>query len=123
MIHLNRYLLVGSFVLSTFVSPASNIGEKSDSLKNTNELKEIVVTGFGAQRNLKAPEMGRTTLNESIITNMPVMFGEPDIVKTLQTLPGVSQGVEGFTGLFVRGGITTKTCFCIMVCLFTMLVI
>ncbi len=39
------------------------------------------------------------------------MFGEPDIVKALQTLPGVSQGVEGFTGMYVRGGDNDQNLF------------
>lgn len=98
-------------MLSTIVASASDIAENPDTLGNAKELKEVVVTGFGAQRNLKAPEMGRVTFNEKMITNLPVMFGEPDIVKTLQTLPGVSQGVEGFTGLFVRGGDNDQNLF------------
>ena len=80
---------------------------QTDSVK----LGEVVVRGYGAERNLKSPEMGRTTLDNKAITNLPVMFGEPDVVKTLQTLPGVSQGVEGFTGLFVRGGDNDQNLF------------
>lgn len=103
--------LVVGIMLSSVVSFAANTKQHPDTLDNTKELKEIIVTGFGAERNLKAPEMGRVTLNEQMITNLPVMFGEPDIVKTLQTLPGVSQGVEGFTGLFVRGGDNDQNLF------------
>ena len=38
------------------------------------------------------------------IKNLPVLFGEVDIMKTLQLLPGVSNAGEGNTGLYVRGG-------------------
>ena len=38
------------------------------------------------------------------IQNTPVLFGEADPVKTLQLLPGVQGGQEGFSGLHVRGG-------------------
>lgn len=103
--------LAGSILLSALVSFAANTKQHPDTLDNTQDLKEVIVTGFGAERNLKAPEMGHVTLNEQMITNLPVMFGEPDIVKTLQTLPGVSQGVEGFTGLFVRGGDNDQNLF------------
>lgn len=106
-----RLSLVVGILLSSVVSFAANTKQHPDTIDNTKELKEIIVTGFGAERNLKAPEMGRVTLNEQMITNLPVMFGEPDIVKTLQTLPGVSQGVEGFTGLFVRGGDNDQNLF------------
>ena len=38
------------------------------------------------------------------IKSLPVLFGEVDIMKTLQLLPGVSNAGEGNTGLYVRGG-------------------
>ncbi len=99
-------LALGCIALSAAVAFGQ---ERGDSL--TQQLKEVVVTGFGAERNLNAPEMGRMSLSNVAITNLPVMFGEPDIVKTLQTLPGVSQGVEGFTGLYVRGGENDQNLF------------
>ncbi len=34
----------------------------------------------------------------------PVLLGEPDILKTLQLMPGVAGGTEGTAGLYVRGG-------------------
>ena len=70
-------------------SPAILLGQnasaQSDTLKTVNRLKEVVVRGYGAERNLKAPEMGRVSLSSNMIANLPVMFGEPDIVKALQT--------------------------------------
>ena len=105
MTRLRRQIsLAASILFAASVAFAENKTQKPDTIGDAKELKEVIVSGFGADRNLKAPEMGRVTLNEKMITNLPVMFGEPDIVKTLQTLPGVSQGVEGFTGLFVSGG-------------------
>ncbi|HHG86376.1 MAG TPA: TonB-dependent receptor [Bacteroidetes bacterium] len=35
---------------------------------------------------------------------VPVLGGETDILKVAQLMPGISQGGEGTTGLFVRGG-------------------
>ncbi len=84
---------------------------RSDTIVRVNALKEVEVLGFGADRNLKAPEMGQISLSNTKITNLPVLFGEPDVVKVLQTLPGVSQGVEGFTGLYVRGGDNDQNLF------------
>ena len=64
-------------------SPAILLGQnasaQSDTLKTVNRLKEVVVRGYGAERNLKAPEMGRVSLSSNMIANLPVMFGEPDI--------------------------------------------
>ena len=38
------------------------------------------------------------------IQRTPVVFGEADVLKALQLMPGVQGGNEGFTGLYVRGG-------------------
>lgn len=38
------------------------------------------------------------------IKNAPVLFGEADVLKAIQMMPGVQGGNEGFTGLYVRGG-------------------
>jgi hypothetical protein len=94
--------------IGTFAQTRTNV---IDTISKVNELKEVVVKGYGAERNLKAAEMGRVTISEKMIMNIPVLFGEPDIVKTLQTQPGVSQGIEGFTGLFVRGGDNDQNLF------------
>ena len=38
------------------------------------------------------------------IRSTPVLFGEADVLKAIQMLPGVQGGGEGMTGLYVRGG-------------------
>lgn len=83
---------------------------KTDTLPERT-LDEVIVSATGANRNLKAAEMGRHILGKEAIIKLPVLFGEPDVVKALQTLPGVSQGVEGFTGLYVHGGDNDQNLF------------
>ena len=48
--------------------------------------------------------MGTETLNLNAISKVPVIFGEKDILKTLQLLPGVKSAGEGNSGFYVRGG-------------------
>jgi hypothetical protein len=38
------------------------------------------------------------------LKSIPMLLGQPDLIKALAFIPGVSTGVEGSTGLFVRGG-------------------
>ena len=38
------------------------------------------------------------------IKKIPAFFGEKDVLKVLQLMPGVQKGTEGQTGLYVRGG-------------------
>lgn len=103
-----RLLLLFSFGFPSILCMASTPVDTAATVKT---LQEVVVTGEGAERNLKATEMGRHSLSSQMLLNLPVMFGEPDIVKALQTLPGVSQGIEGFTGLYVRGGENDQNLF------------
>lgn len=89
---------------------AQNLNINPDSIASYN-LDEVIITATGADRNLNAAEMGRHVLSNEAITKLPVLLGEPDIIKTLQTLPGVSQGVEGFSGLYVHGGDNDQNLF------------
>ena len=40
----------------------------------------------------------------SELRNLPMLLGEPDILKSLTIYPGISGGIEGTSGLHVRGG-------------------
>jgi hypothetical protein len=65
-------------------------------------LEEVVITE--SQPIQKSAQMGLITLPIAQIQAMPKFFGEADIMKTFQTLPGVQQGSEGSAALIVRGG-------------------
>ena len=52
--------------------------------------------------------MGFAKINLSEIRNVPVLFGERDILKTLQLLPGIKSAGEGNSGFYVRGGSTDQ---------------
>jgi hypothetical protein len=69
---------------------------------STNE--EVVVYAKKKNTNVTSAQTGKIDLSMSQIRNLPVLFGEVDIMKTLQLLPGVSNAGEGNTGLYVRGG-------------------
>lgn len=51
-----------------------------------------------------SPSSGSIELAGSELRPIPSGFSENDILKSLQTLPGVSSGAEGSTGVNVRGG-------------------
>ncbi|MFI5135379.1 MAG: TonB-dependent receptor domain-containing protein, partial [Chitinophagales bacterium] len=68
-------------------------------------IQEVVVTATDTKdENVKSSEMGKFDLPMEKIKNLPVIFGEQDILKTIQLLPGVQSGGEGSTGFYVRGG-------------------
>lgn len=67
-------------------------------------LQEVVVSSKRKDGNVTNAQMGKFDLTMTQIKSVPVLFGEVDILKTLQLLPGVRNAGEGNTGLYVRGG-------------------
>ena len=67
-------------------------------------LDEIIIQERRPDEQLKNMEMGKTTVPIETIKNIPALFGEVDLLRSLQLLPGVKSAGEGTTGIFVRGG-------------------
>ena len=72
-------------------------------LKPAAEIKEAVVV---AQKDagIQSTYLGAIDIPLVHIQRTPVVFGEADVLKAIQLMPGVQGGNEGFTGLYVRGG-------------------
>lgn len=68
------------------------------------ELKEVEVTASRIERIDQTTRMSTIDVPIDQIKKLPALFGEVDILKSLQLLPGVSGGSEGTAGLYVRGG-------------------
>jgi hypothetical protein len=49
-------------------------------------------------------KMGTTKLDIDKVKTLPAIFGEVDVMKTVQLLPGVQSAGEGNAGFYVRGG-------------------
>ncbi|MBD3750015.1 MAG: TonB-dependent receptor [Sphingobacteriales bacterium] len=77
-------------------------------LLSSNQLNEVVVNAVQQNDNVVNPQMGVQKLNVKEINNIPVLFGERDILKTLQLLPGIKSAGEGNSGFYVRGGSTDQ---------------
>ena len=54
-------------------------------------------------------QMGRVALSGADVQGLPALLGEADVLKAVQTLPGVGGGAEGTAGLDVRGGSPDQT--------------
>ena len=78
------------------------------SLVPDNSLDEVVITSERRDDNVVSAKMGIAKINLNEIRNVPVLFGERDILKTLQLLPGIKSAGEGNSGFYVRGGSTDQ---------------
>lgn len=53
---------------------------------------------------VNSTQMSSISITMSQIKMLPKFFGETDIIKAIQLMPGIKGGSEGSTGLYVRGG-------------------
>lgn len=73
-------------------------------LETNTTLDEVVVEGTRATVSARSPQMSVVELPVQQIKSIPTLFGEADVLKAIQLLPGVQNGSEGSAGMYVRGG-------------------
>ena len=102
---------------------ASYIGLKSDiihlkldhdtivnfKIQSVQELSEVIVTSSLYKRDVNA-QLGTVTVPVKQLLSVPAL-GESDLIKSIQIQPGVNGGIEGSTGIFVRGGSAGENLF------------
>ena len=67
-------------------------------------LQEVTVTSRSAQKRMDEVQIGVEKIEVATLAKMPSLFGEKDIIKGIQLLPGVKSESEGSGGYQVRGG-------------------
>jgi len=78
---------------------------KNFSLEESFEnLDEVIITENIEKLNIKKPQMSVNALSSATIKDIPVVFGEADVIKAITLLPGVTNAGEGASGFNVRGG-------------------
>jgi hypothetical protein len=80
-------------------------------LSSGKTLDEIVVSAGSYKEELNSTQMSVTKLSMKDAKLLPALFGEVDIIKSLQLKPGVQSGGEGQSGVFVRGGGSDQNLF------------
>ncbi|TRX62993.1 TonB-dependent receptor domain-containing protein [Carboxylicivirga sp. M1479] len=73
-------------------------------MEQNKELGDVDVVGDRVSGRVKGTRPGAIEVPIEQIKNVPVFLGEVDIVKSIQLLPGIQSGGEGFSELYVRGG-------------------
>lgn len=68
------------------------------------QMNEVEITSEKKDANVTQAQMGVEKLDMKEVNKIPVIFGEKDILKTIQLLPGVKSAGDGNSGFYVRGG-------------------
>jgi hypothetical protein len=72
--------------------------------ESAKQLEAVTISARKADANIRTAQMGVEKIDVKDVAKIPVLFGEKDILKTIQLLPGVKSAGEGQSGFFVRGG-------------------
>jgi len=67
------------------------------------ELNEVVIIG-DSTKNIVITPRGSYIIAPAAIHEAPKQFSEPDLLKSIQMLPGVVSGKDGTSDIYVRGG-------------------
>lgn len=94
----------GYRTLETVVEVKANSKLNFSLTPDSQTLDEVVVTDQKESENVKSVQMSAVSLNPKDVESVPVIFGERDILKTIQLMPGVKSSGDGGTGFSVRGG-------------------
>lgn len=95
---MKRCILQAAIVLALFGAPvythAQDLIEKRDSIRAS-----VITAGRGVRR-----DAGIRLVSPGDISTMVASVGEADVIKFIQTLPGISTGAEGSSAFYARGG-------------------
>lgn len=67
-------------------------------------IDEVKIIGNSNANHVMRSEIGMENISIKSIKTLPTMFGETDVLKTVQLLPGVQPASDGGAGFNVRGG-------------------
>ncbi|MBN2668620.1 MAG: TonB-dependent receptor [Bacteroidales bacterium] len=81
-----------------------NIIKNIELATNASKIDEVVVSAEKSNKNVVSNQMSVAKLDLKEAEALPVLFGERDIMKTIQLMPGVQTAGEGSSGFYVRGG-------------------
>ena len=92
------------FVLNLLLSALFALPLAEEDTIRTERLDEVVVTSNSARQRVQQVQTGAEQLQLKELTASPQLFGERDIMRSIQLLPGVKAESDASSGFQVRGG-------------------
>ena len=96
-------MFTGSILLLALLA----VPDETDSIR-TEHLDEVVVTSNSARQRIQNVQTGAEVLQLEDLTSSPQMFGEADIMRSIQLLPGVKAESDASSSFQVRGGTSAQ---------------
>ncbi len=98
------YTYLGYKTVEKEVELNKNITLNMEMESSENVLQEVDIVSEAEDKNIKSVEMSTAKLEIKQVQKIPALFGEVDVVRAVQLLPGVTTVGEGSSGFNVRGG-------------------
>ncbi len=96
------------FVLNLLLSALSLTAIAEEDSIRTERLDEVVVTSNSARQRIQNVQTGAEVLQIDNLTSAPQLFGENDIMRSIQLLPGVKSESDASSSFQVRGGTSAQ---------------
>jgi hypothetical protein len=98
------YSYIGYQTKEITITQAQSVPQNVELIQNSRLLNQVTITADSYQEQVRSTQMSVSKITSKEARQLPALFGEVDILKTLQLKPGVNSGSEGTSGLYVRGG-------------------
>lgn len=98
-----RLLLFLALSASSFCALAQN-----DVISREDTLREVTIMSRSAESRVSEVQIGVEKMEVATLARVPSLFGEKDIIKSIQLLPGVKSEGDGSGGYQVRGGTSAQ---------------
>ncbi|MEL7121234.1 MAG: TonB-dependent receptor [Bacteroidota bacterium] len=100
--YLIQYSYIGFQTKSVEVELTTSLNQNVEMTEEVANLNEVVVSSNRGI--IRSNEISVEKLKGETIEKLPAILGEPDVLRSIQLLPGVSSANEASSGLNVRGG-------------------
>ena len=102
--HEITYSYLGYENLTITIDLQSNLTQNIELDYAANLISEVTIVAEDKNSNVTTTGMSSIKLNVTDIKKIPALFGEIDIIRAIQLLPGVKSMGEASSGFYVRGG-------------------
>jgi hypothetical protein len=99
-----QYSYLGYTTQTITLEIDKDIAHNIELMSEATMIQEVVISDTPIDENVVALQMSKNTLDMNQVRKLPALFGEVDIIKNIQMLPGVLTAGEGTSSFYVRGG-------------------
>ncbi len=99
-----HYSFVGFKTQVVAIDLNSNQARNIELESESTVIEEFIITDKAIDENVVGLQMSKNVINIGQVKKLPALFGEVDILKTVQMMPGVIYAGEGTSAFYVRGG-------------------